>query len=65
MTKQESELYENFLEVQKSLVEAGTPVDNRVMYYFVISWWRHPIKRWRQKRNLRYILQTTDEEAQE
>ena len=54
------ELYANFLEVNKSLMETEVPERNRVMYYKVYNWWRHPIKRYKQKRDIKKLLVTTD-----
>lgn len=48
-------MYEDFLAVQDVLTKANVPIDGRVMYYVVISWWRHPTKRWNQKRELKHI----------
>ena len=56
--------YEDILEVAKLLNEAEVPIDRRTMYFYQISWWRHPIKRYKQKRYYSHILQTTDEALQ-
>lgn len=53
-----TELYKNFLEVNKALESAETPIDRRTMYYYKISWWRHPIKRYRQKQKIKKLLST-------
>jgi len=50
------EAYKNFLEIHESLKNAEVPLDRRVMYYYVISWWRHPIKRYRQKKNIKRLV---------
>lgn len=51
--------YEEILKARNALATAEVPMDNRVMYYFVISWWRHPIKRYKQKRAIKELLVTT------
>lgn len=49
------DLYQNFLEVSKALQDAEVPTENRVMYYFVPSWWRHPIRRYRRWQEIRKL----------
>jgi hypothetical protein len=45
--------YDEFIRMSQALQDAT--IEDRVMYYFVYSWWRHPVKRLRQWRLLRYI----------
>lgn len=52
--------YEDYLAVDKALQDAEVPVNDRFMYYYRLSWWRHPIKRYKQKRFYRHILTTMD-----
>lgn len=50
--------YADLLAVHEALEDAEVPMNNRFMYYLKYSWWRHPIKRWRQRRWEREILAT-------
>lgn len=50
-------VYHQFLEIAQALDDADVPTENRVMYYYLWSWWRHPIKRWRQKQALKKLAE--------
>jgi len=52
------EVYKNIKDIHESLMNAEVPLDRRVMYYYVISWWRHPIKRYVQKKNIKKLVAT-------
>lgn len=56
MGKPEPSVYDEIIRLSKELQDAEVPTDNRVMYYYVWSWWRHPIKRWKQKRLLKRLV---------
>lgn len=47
--------YEEFLKLNEALMAADVPTENRVMYYYVYSWWRHPIKRFKQRRTIKKL----------
>lgn len=49
-------VYEEFIRLSKALQDAEVPEDNRVMYYLKYSWWRHPIKRFKQWQTIRKIV---------
>jgi hypothetical protein len=55
--------FNDFLTVSNALYDAEVPLDRRMMYYFKISWWRHPLKRYKQKKQLRDLLVTTDDNS--
>jgi hypothetical protein len=52
-----ADAYKEFIRLAKELQDAKVPTENRVMYYRIISWWRHPIKRWRQIREIKKLTQ--------
>lgn len=51
---------EDILAVHQALIEAETPETERCLYYIKYSWWKHPIMRFRQFRQVRKLLVTDD-----
>jgi hypothetical protein len=51
--------YKEFLAINEALNGAHVPTENRVMYYYLYSWWRHPVKRLGQKRALKELTKET------
>lgn len=56
-------MYDEFLRLNQELQDAEVPTEGRYAYYFVYSWWRHPIKRFKQKRLLRWIESDNKKES--
>jgi hypothetical protein len=47
--------YQEILKAAKALQDAEVPTEDRIAYYYVYSWWRHPIKRYKQWKLIRHL----------